>query len=200
LHEDASGTADGYVRYHVRSKWENGLPASEINVRDLVATTTAASRALWRHLLDVDLVRKVSVWARPVDEPVRWWLANPRTLRVTRCGDLLWTRLLDIPRSLAARQYRTDGELVLEIDDPQFEDNDARFALKIDGGKATCERTNARADLAMSVSALGSAYLGGVAPSDLAAGGRVRELTEGALALADAAFSSAPKPWSATWF
>lgn len=200
LYEDPSGNPDGYARYHVASKWDAGLPASEIHVRDLIATTPEASRALWRHLLDVDLIRKVQVWARPVDEPVRWWLANPRALKVTRCGDLIWTRILDIPLSLAARRYRADVELVLEVTDPLFDDNDSRFALVIDGGVATCEPTQAPADLALGVSALGSLYLGGVAASDLARGGRVREVSEGALAKADAAFASTPKPWSATWF
>src|SRR5439155_16385800 len=122
IHEDASGVVDGYVRYHVRSQWDAGLANSVIDVRDMITTSEEAGKALWRHLLDVDLVRTVKLFARPVDEPVRWWLANPRALKVTRHGDLFWTRLLDIPRSLAARRYRADGELILEITDPQFED------------------------------------------------------------------------------
>ena len=52
----------------------------------------------------------------------------------------------------------------------------------------------------MSIAELGSLYLGGVRASDIARAGRVRELTDGALSKADAAFSSAPSPWSATWF
>jgi len=200
IHEDASGAADAYARYHVRSNWDAGLPASIIDVRDMVATSQEASKALWRHMLDVDLVRTVKVWARPVDEPVRWWLANPRALKVTRMGDLFWTRLLDIARSLAVRRYRADGELVIEVEDSQFEENSGRYDLRIAGGDAQCERTNKSADLQMSVSSLGSLYLGGVMASERALGGRIKELTNGALEKADAAFSSAPKPWSATWF
>jgi len=200
IHEDASGTVDGYARYHVRSQWDAGLANSVIDVRDMITTSEEAGKALWRHLLDVDLVRTVKAWARPVDEQLRWWLANPRALKVSRLGDLFWTRILDIPRALAARTYRADGELILEVTDPQFEDNNARFALTIWGGKARCDRTDKSADLHMSVSALGSLYLGGVAASDLARGGRVVELRDGTLEKADAAFSSAPKPWSSTWF
>jgi len=200
IHEDASGVVDGYARYHVRSNWDAGLAASVIDVRDMITTSPEAGKALWRHLLDVDLVKTVKIWARPVDEPVRWWLANPRALRATRLGDLFWTRLLDVPRALVARRYRADGELVIEVDDPQFADNNARFALTIWGGRARCDRTDGAPDLAMGVSALGSLYLGGVTASDLARGGRVRELREGALEKADAAFSSAPQPWSSTWF
>lgn len=200
VHEDPAGNVDGYVRYRVNSKWDAGLAASVAEEQDLIALTPDASCALWRHLLDVDLVRTVKAWARPMDEPVRWWLANPRALRVTRVGDLFWTRLLDVPASLGARRYRADGELVLEVDDPMFPDNSGRYVLRIDRGRGVCERTSGPADLALSVTELGGIYLGGVRPSDLAAAGRIHELTDGALARADAAFSSAPLPWSATWF
>jgi predicted acetyltransferase len=200
IHEDSSGTVDAYARYHVRSNWDAGLAANAIDTRDMIATSEEGSKALWRHMLDVDLVRTLKAWARPVDEPLRWWLANPRALKVTRYGDFYWTRLLDIPRSLAARRYRADGELVIDVSDPQFEDNNGRYALRVDNGDAQCELTTASADLQMSVSALGSLYLGGVTASELARGGRVREITHGSLQKADAAFSNAPKPWSATWF
>jgi predicted acetyltransferase len=200
IHEDASGNVDAYVRYHVNSQWDAGLANSTIDVRDMIATNEEGAKALWRHMLDVDLVRHVKGWARPVDEPLRWWLANPRGMKITRYGDLYWTRILDIPRSLATRTYRADGELILEITDPQFDENNGRFALTIWGGKARCDRTDKPADLRMGVSALGAMYLGGVTASDLARGGRVVELRDGMLDKADAAFSSNPKPWSPTWF
>lgn len=200
IHEDASGNVDGFARYVKKAHWEHGLPASNLDVTDLIATTDEAKKALWSHVLDVDLVRTVRAWARAVDESVRWWLANPRALRVTRVGDFVWTRLLDIPASLAARRYRADAELTVEVSDPQFEENNRRFALSISEGAASCEPSTAGADLSLGVDALGSLYLGGVAASDLAAAGRIRELTDGALAKADAAFSSSPKPWSSTWF
>ena len=104
VHEDESGAVDGYLRYKVNSKWERGLAASVIEEQDLIAETPEAAAALWRHMLDVDLVRTVKAWARPVDEPVRWWMANPRAVAVTRYGDFFWTRLLDIPVSLGGAQ------------------------------------------------------------------------------------------------
>lgn len=200
IHENDSGTVDAFVRYRVSSKWDHGLAASVIEEQDFVAQTPDAACALWRHMLEVDLVRTVKAWARPVDEPVRWWLANPRAASVTRFGDFFWTRLLDIPASLSARRYRLDSELVIEVHDAMFDENSGRYALRIDGGEATCEPISAAADLSMSVAALGSLYLGGVRASELARAGRINELTDGALEKADAAFSSTPAPWSATWF
>ncbi|HYZ93126.1 MAG TPA: GNAT family N-acetyltransferase [Actinomycetota bacterium] len=200
IHEDDSGNVDGYVRYRVNSKWDAGLAASTLDEQDLICITPEASLALWKHMLEVDLVRTVRVQARPVDEPIRWWIANPRALKVTRFGDFFWTRLLDIPASLTARRYRADAELVVHVDDFLFDDNTGGYALTIANGAGRCERTGAKPDLEMSVADLGSLYLGGVTASDIARSGRIRELTEGALEKADAAFSSAPKPWSATWF
>jgi predicted acetyltransferase len=200
IHEDDGGNVDGYVRYHVNSKWDHALAASVIEIGDLIVTSSGASAALWRHVLDVDLVRTVKAWGRPVDEPLRWWLANPRALRVTGLADFFWTRILDIPAALGARSYRADGELVLEVEDSLFAENSGRYALTIEGGTGRCVQTSSPADLAMSVADLGSVYLGGVRASEIARAGRLMELTDGALEKADAAFSSAPLPWSATWF
>jgi predicted acetyltransferase len=200
IYEDESGNVDGYLRYSVSSKWDAGLAASSLDEHDLICINPDAALALWRHMLDVDLIRTVRVQARPVDEPIRWWLANPRALRVTRFGDFFWTRLLDIPASLGARAYRADGDLVIDVRDAMFDENSGRYALSIVDGVGRCERTGADPDLAMSVAELGSLYLGGVTASEIARSGRITEVSDGALATADAAFSCTPKPWSATWF
>jgi predicted acetyltransferase len=199
IYENADGTVDGYLRYSVASKWERGLAASNLEEQDFVTMTPQARCALWRHTLDVDLVRKVSMGAQPVDDPVRWWLANPRAMRVNRVGDHFWTRILDVAKSLAARTYRLETELVFDVTDPLL--GDGTYLLQTaTNGSASCEPTTRDADLALGIAELGSIYLGGFAASDVASGGRIRELTDGALGRADAAFSSAPKPWSATWF
>ncbi len=200
VHEDGEGNVDGYVRYHVNSKWENTIAASSVDVGDLITITPEAAISLWRHLLDLDLVRTVKAWARPVDEPLRSWLSNPRALTVSGQADFFWTRILDIPASLGARTYRNDGSLVIEVDDAMFPDNTGRYALTIDGGAAMCEESSASPDLAMSIADLGGIFLGGVRASELARAGRVKELTPRALEKADAAVSSAPQPWSATGF
>jgi predicted acetyltransferase len=200
IYESDDGEVEGYIRYSTRSKWDAGLADSTIAGQDFVTITPRSRRALWRHVLDVDLVRSVGMGAQAVDDPIRWWLANPRALKVTRYGDFIWTRVLDIARSLATRRYRLDTELVLEIDDAMFGDNSGRYLLAIAGGEATCERTDRSPDLVMPVSSVGCLLLGGVSASSLARGGRIEERSDGALARCDAAFSSEIAPWSATWF
>ena len=62
-------------------------------------------------------------------------------------------------------------------------------------GPAGAERTTADADLACDVTALGSAYLGGLSFRQLARAGRIEERRAGALARADALFASDRAPW-----
>ena len=75
-----------------------------------------------------------------------------------------------------------------------------RFALEGGPDGATCAPTDEPADLALSVSTLSSAYLGGYTLADLARGGRVDERRPGALATADAMFRSPVAPWCVTHF
>ncbi len=200
VYESDDGEVEGYLRYEVRPKWDAGLASHSVAEHDFVTMTPRARQALWRHVLDVDLVRAVHMGGQPVDDPIRWWLANPRAMKVTRYGDFFWTRILDVTRCIEARRYSFDTELVIEIDDAIFPENSGRYAVAIDGGSASCSRTDKAADLSMPVASLGSLFLGGVTASNLARGGQIRELSDGALARCDAAFSSNVQPWSATWF
>jgi predicted acetyltransferase len=56
-------------------------------------------------------------------------------------------------------------------------------------------RTDAAADIALDVAALGSVYLGGFTFTELARAGRLEEVRPGALARADALFRVDRRPW-----
>ncbi len=87
-------------------------------------------------------------------------------------GDALWVRVVDLPAALSGRTYGHGGPFVLEVRDAVCEWNDGRWKLE-DG---TCERTDAEPDLALDVSALGSAYLGAISFTQLREALRVEEL------------------------
>jgi predicted acetyltransferase len=57
------------------------------------------------------------------------------------------------------------------------------------------ERTDADADLALEVDALGSAFLGGIRFAQLSQGGHVAELKPGAIERADGIFRHGLHPW-----
>jgi len=200
VYESGPGRVDGWVSYQIESRWPNGLAANIVKVRMLVGLTVEAEAALWRYLLDLDLAGTIKLTDRPVDDPIRWRLADPRRLRVTEVGDQLWVRLLDLPGALAARRYAVDDALTLEVSDALRPRNQGRFRLEGGPDGATCEPTTAEPDLALDVADVGAAYLGGASLASLARAERVAERTPGALLRADRMFAAAPPPICTTHF
>ena len=65
LHRDASGTVDGYVRYHAEEKWADRQPQTKLIVDDLHGLTDAVEPALWRFRLELDWVTTIRAERRP---------------------------------------------------------------------------------------------------------------------------------------
>jgi predicted acetyltransferase len=170
-------------------------------VHEFATASEQAYRNLWAYLSGIDVIEEILLRDRPVDEPVRWLLADGRNLQQTHTGDYLWLRLLDVPAALAARAYAVPGRLVLEVHDNDLGGYGAgRFLLDADAGGATCTSTSLRADLRVSQRVLASVYLGGLPLRLLKLAGAVDELTPGAIDRADMMFASALAPWNATGF
>jgi predicted acetyltransferase len=186
---------DGYALYAVASEEPDGFPDGRVRVRELVARTPAARAALWAFLLDLDLTSTLLWPEAPSDEPLALMLADPDAARSERQTDL-WLRLVDVPRALAARGYDGDPDVVLEVADTFCPWNAGRWRLA--GG--ACEAVGAEPDLALDVTALAAAYLGGTTLAELAAAGRVSELRPGALKRASDALRGAVAPWSPDGF
>jgi predicted acetyltransferase len=201
VYESPEGRLDGYAAYRFEARWDNGAQGT-LHVRDLVTVTPAARTVLWRYLLDVDLVEKVSAWVVPLDEPLRWLLAESRRMRVGRLGESLWVRVLDAPTALTARTYAAPGQVVFEVVDRFRPDGAAAGRVELDGGPdgAQARRTTAEPDLVLDVAELGGILLGGVRPSTLARAGLIDERTPGALGVADAMFAVEPLPFTMTDF
>jgi predicted acetyltransferase len=201
LHDDAGGTPDGYLAYRAsEGDWGHGLADGTVIVEELDAVDDEVEAALWQYVLDIDLVRHVRADARPVDEPLRWRLADPRRLQTSAVFDHLWVRLLDVPGALSARRYPLDARLVVEVRDPFRPADEGRYVVEGGPDGAGCRPTGDEPDLTLGVTELGSLYLGGVSATTLARAGRVEERTPGALRTADAFFTSTPAPWCCTPF
>lgn len=185
---------DGYVLYAVKSDWVDGAPNGTVYVRELVAATPAAEAALWRFVLDHDLMGKLSAWNLPSDSPLLHLLADPRRARM-HLRDNLWVRLVDVPAALAQRRYAVEGEVVLDVADDFCPWNAGRYKLASGPDGATCEPTTEPADIALSATELGAAYLGGTRLRVLHGAGRVDELRPGGAARADVLFAWSPLPW-----
>lgn len=196
---DPDGTVVGVARYEYAEKWANRQPRGHVNVRSFFSDRPAGLALLWQHLLDLDLVTTVRAEDRPPDDLLPWLLTDARHAHVSDRSDFLWLRPLDVAAMLRARTYLMPGRLVVEVVDKAGLAA-GRFAL--DGGPdgATCERTDALADLTLDVAAFGSVYLGGFGVRTLAAAGLVDAHSTRAVETADTMFRTTVAPWCGTWF
>jgi predicted acetyltransferase len=191
VHRDADGVPDGYASYSTES--------GTLTVDETITADDAVFTALARFVLGHDLVSRVVFQHVPPDHPLRWQLADFRAGEVSGVMDWLWVRMLDVPRALSARGWFTDGELVLDVDDPFLGAHD-RHLLTVRDGKADCVPTDRKPDLSLGIGDLGSLYLGGTAPSTLVRAGHIRAHRPGAAALADALFRAERSPHCLHWF
>ncbi|MCU1687242.1 MAG: hypothetical protein JWQ81_7981 [Amycolatopsis sp.] len=191
VHRDVDGVPDGYAGY--------SLGGSTLTVDETIAADDVVFTALARFVFGHDLVTDVVFKHFPPGNPLRWQLADFRGGEVSDDTDWLWVRLLDVPRALTARGWFTDGELVLDVDDP-FLGERGRYLLTVRDTKADCVPTDREPDLSLDVRDLGSVYLGGTAPSTLVRAGHIRAHRPGAATLADALFRAERTPHCLHWF
>jgi predicted acetyltransferase len=196
LAEDESGPR-GYALYSGQSQWdETSLPGGVLRVREMIADGPAAGAALWADLLSRDLTADFHVYKRPVDDPLLFQLADPRRARPL-LKDALWTRITDVPAALAGRGYSAPVDVVIEVRDGLIPANAGRWHLAAAGvaAAASCVPTTAAADVALDITELGAAYLGGTTLGAMAAAGLVTELRPGAVRELSAAMSWDLAPW-----
>ena len=201
LAEDGSGPR-GYALYSGVDHWAEFLPENVLTVRELMAVDPAASATLWADLLSRDLTSEFRVQRRPVDDPLLYQLADPRRARPL-LNDALWVRIIDVPAALGGRRYSCPVDVVIEVRDEILPSNAGRWRLTTTGEgsgggsglAASCVPATSAADLALDVTELGAAYLGGTKLGALAGAGLVAELRPGAARQLSAAMSWDPAPW-----
>jgi predicted acetyltransferase len=174
---DEAGAVRGVALYSVRENHDDFTKAT-VTVSYLLAETDEAYAALWRFLLELDLVAEVHADQLSADEPLLWMIADQRAATVT-VRDHQYVRILDVAAALEARRYGSAGAIALDVHDPLGLAG-GRYLLEVDAdGRGRVSPQNAadsRADavtVALGVEELSAAYLGGVSLVTLAAAGRV---------------------------
>ena len=188
VHRDETGAIDGYALWRGKLNWGATGPASEVSLQELVALEPTAYKALWQHVLTLDLAATLEFEYAAVDEPLQQLVTTPTALN-RRVNESLWLRVTDVARALEQRRYAVPVDLALDVTDDLIPANAGRFRLTADGTTARCERTDDPADLTLSVTELGAIYLGGRTLAEFAATGRVTEHTPGAVATVTSAFT-----------
>ena len=181
--------AHAYALYRHDFGMRHMVTQTKLEVSEALGTTPRPLDAVWRYLLAIDWVARIDAYWVPLDHPLFHWIREPRRMAF-HVFEGLWVRLIDVDAALAARSLG-EGSLVLEVRDELCPWNQARW--QVEAGSVS--RTAAAADLALDVSALGSAYLGGFTFAGLALAGRLEELQPGAIARADTIFGTARQPW-----
>jgi predicted acetyltransferase len=154
---------------------------------------------MWRFLCEMDWVVSIAAEVRPVDDPIGWFVEDARTVRETDRVDLAWLRLLSTD-ALAARRYRTPGQLTIAVSD-RMEFLPAGLRLEVgDSGVASCEASTSSPDISIDAGLLASLAMGGASALQLASTGLLQEHTPGAADLAERMFRWPVAPWCFTQF
>ena len=187
---DVDGEPRAYAIYRLHVTFGDLGPETVLRTIEVMSVDTRATASIWRYLLDVDWTKTVAARLQPVDSPLFLLFARPNYSKPT-LSDGLWVRLVDVGAALSGRTYASEDAVVFEVRDEFAPWNEGRWRLE----RGHAERTDDAADLALDVSDLGSVYLGGFTFRDLDRAGRVEELRDGAVYLADSIFRTDGAPW-----
>jgi predicted acetyltransferase len=191
---ERDGELTGFAHYRTK-RAEKGY----VDVHRVHAVDIASHAALWRYLLEPDLLSETRCEMLASDDPLLDLLLDPRAPSpITRDG--LWVRPVDVGTALAGRTYARDVDVVIEVVDDFLPWNAGRWHL--DGGPegASCGSTSRDADLTLHVRDLGAVYLGRPSLARLGRAGLVDEHTPGALSTTAEAFSTSRLPFLDTGF
>ena len=216
-YDDESGIAQGFAIYSV-SDGDSDFSAHEVDLQYLIAASDDAYSALWRFIIEMDLVTLVKATLLSVDEPLAWRLSDPRAATVTRDSHL-WLRILDVVAALEARQFgaaqfgaaqfgaaplSSAVTIGLEVSDP-LDFAAGRYLLEVDElGAGKVSRINElpthAAALTLGITELSSIFLGGVSAATLVRAGRVTEHRPGDAIALDQLFRASRAPRLSVWF
>ena len=197
-YDDADGTPQGFVIYSLKPE-PSDFSKHTVDIRFFRSATDEAYAALWRYLIELDLVATVKSEVAAPDEPVLWLIRDQRAATVV-LHDHHWLRILDVKAVLQARRYNAPGSLSITVDD-RLGFAAGTYLLEVAAdGSSRVTRTDAPADLRLDVATLSALYLGAWRTSALAHAGRVAELTPGALDRFDTTFRSNEAPYLSFWY
>ncbi|MGO1956400.1 GNAT family N-acetyltransferase [Microbacterium sp.] len=169
-----------------------------LKIAHIEAATADAYAALWRFALSHDLVTTVMADLQPIDGALPWLVADPHAI-TQNASDLVWLRILDVPRALEGRTYAGEGTTsavnasgVLRVHDP-LGFADGTWRVEVEAGTARVFPSEMDPDVELGVAELSAVYLGGASLQVLADAGRVSG-EQPALARIDAALRPSRAP------
>jgi predicted acetyltransferase len=198
---DNEGRDQGYAVYGNRSMAPTGnWTPQEILVRDFQALTPDAYLGLWEHMLAHDLAANLIFETHPADT-FRELCEDPHKVKAT-VEDGAMIRIADVERAFALRPYLGDGPAAFtaRIEDRNLAWNDGAWRIESADGKLHAERTDAAAEVSMSVNALAALFTGFLKPEVAANTGFVRVSRPEAVAEMAQIFAVRDAPYSPDYY
>ena len=193
---DADGATRGVAVYKL-SGGDTDFMDHAVRIEYLLTETDDAYAALWRYLLHIPLVHKVTAETRSIDEPVRWMITDWRAATV-KTWEHQYLRLIDVTTCLEGRGYLTDGEIVLDVsDDLGFAAGRWKLTVADGVGRVAEALDDANTPaLTLGIAELSAIYLGGVRAATLVAAGRAT----GDAVTADRLLAAERTPYLGIWY
>jgi predicted acetyltransferase len=198
---DNEGRDQGYAIYLNRNMAPQGnwIP-QEIFIRDFQALTSDAYLGLWEHMLTHDLAENLVTEMHP-DDPFRNICDDPHEVKVTmEHGSMI--RIVDVEAAFALRPYLGDGvaTFTAQIEDRHLAWNNATFRIESNDGRLHAERTEAPADVSLSVNALAPLFTGYLKPRVAAESGFVHVTRPAAVDEMTQVFAVNDPPYSPDYY
>ncbi len=199
---DESGEDRGYIVYQNRSSGEkeNGWDQQEIWIRDFTALDAGAYRGLWQHILTHDLAINVVYDAHP-DDPFVDLCEDPFEVKSQRAeGPMI--RVVDVEGAIASRPYvgGRSASFTMAIRDESAPWNEGVWRVDAAEGQMRAEKTDAPADVELSVNFLAPLYTGFRTAETLASAGMITVNRSEALAEITNAFSVTDPPYTQDFY
>lgn len=193
----SEGAERGYLRFHVQpsENWFNSAQRTVI-VDDLVAHDNDAWRGLMEHLLSQDILHRVILPSRPVDDPLQLLIDNPRAVQISDHRDESWIRPLDLKKFLNGRTYGRHSRVVFRLTDPILPENSGVWSISASGAV----RSDEKPAMELSLQTITELTFGAQSACLLAAAGRIEAECHAIDALDEAFATTGSKPHAAISF
>jgi len=197
---DGNGEAQGFIVYTSVRAGVAVEADHDLFVRDMVSLTPDAYLGLWEHLLTHDIARRIVVYV-PGHDPFSDLVVDPWKMEVGRSEGAM-VRVVDVEQALAQRPYCGHGAVsfTMRIVDPGAPWNEGVWRVEADGEQMRAERTEAEADIELSVNFLAPLFTGFIRTDQAAEAGMLKVRRGQALAQAQEAFAVTHPPYCHDWF
>jgi predicted acetyltransferase len=196
LWQNNTGDAEGYAIYQQPSTQGPDFPITDINVRELIATSRDAYLNLLGFFGRHDIHHEVTIASAPHD-PILALFSDAEKVEV-RQGFAVMLRIVDFEAAMRARPAaRSDdtAELTLSLIDGSAPWNEGTWRIGVSEGKTWAERARGEPEITLSARSLAPLFNGYLSPSVAAWSGLIEAISDEAIERAARIFAVRCPPY-----